>query len=108
MLGAPVVLRAAVRMNGASDENVRADLMHLDSHLARADDWISDGVLGREQANAADLQIGATMEVLDTVGDLRPLLAGRPGAEFWKRWFDGRGAEIPAGAFPAGWVPGSA
>jgi hypothetical protein len=47
------------------------------------------------------------MEVLDTVGDLRPLLEGRPGAEFWKRWFDGRGAEIPAGAFPAGWVPGS-
>src|SRR5262245_39529806 len=69
MMGAPVVLRAAVRLNGASDENVRADLMHLDSHLERADDWISDGVIGGEQANAADLQIGASIRLMQTLGD---------------------------------------
>src|SRR5215207_3382333 len=58
MLGAPLVSRAAQRINRANDEAVRADLAHLDSHLQRADGWIADGVLGGEQANAADLQIG--------------------------------------------------
>ena len=87
MLGAPLVLRAAVRMNGASDENVRADLMHLDSHLQRADDWIADGVLGGEQANAADLQIGSSIRLMQTLDDVAPRLDDRPVGELARRWF---------------------
>ena len=32
----------------------------------------------REQPNAADLQIGSSLRLLSTIGDVRPLLAGRP------------------------------
>jgi glutathione S-transferase len=102
------MVRAAWKYHGITAQRLYDDLQALPAKLDHVDRLVDEGVLGGEQANAADLQIGATMEVLDTVGDLRPLLEGRRGAEFWKRWFDGRGAEIPAGAFPAGWVPGSA
>jgi glutathione S-transferase len=104
MLGAPVVMRVAVRINGASDENVRADLMHLDSHLERADDWIADGVLGGEQANAADLQIGSSIRLLQTLGDLAPRLDGRPVGELARRWFPEYPGFTPALSLPPPWL----
>jgi glutathione S-transferase len=107
MLGAPVVSRVAVRVNGASDENVRADLMHLDSHLQRIDDWIADGAIGGEQANAADLQIGSSIRLLQTLGDLRPRLDARPAGELARRWFPEYPGECPALALPPPWLAAS-
>jgi glutathione S-transferase len=104
MLGAPLVLRAAVRLNGASDANVRADLMHLDSHLERADDWIADGVIGGEQANAADLQIGSSIRLMQTLGDLAPRLDGRPVGELARRWFPEYPGFTPALSIPPPWL----
>jgi glutathione S-transferase len=104
MLGAPLVLRTAVRINGASDENVRADLMHLDSHLERADDWIGDGVLGGEQANAADLQIGASIRLMQTLADLAPRLDARPVGELARRWFPDYPGSTPALSLPPPWL----
>jgi glutathione S-transferase len=104
MLGAPVVMRVAVRINEASDENVRADLMHLDSHLTRADDWIADGVLGGEQANAADLQIGSSIRLMQTLGDLAPRLDGRPVGELARRWFPEYPGFTPALSLPPPWL----
>ena len=62
-------------------------------------------MLGAGEPTAADLQIGATLRVLLTVGDLRPLLEDRPGGVLARRWFPDYPGEVPAGAFPAGWVP---
>jgi glutathione S-transferase len=62
-------------------------------------------VIGGEQPTAADLQIGATLRVLLTVGDLRPLIEGRPAGELARRWFPDYAGDVPTGAFPAGWVP---
>jgi glutathione S-transferase len=104
MLGAPVVMRIAVRINGATDENVRADLMHLDSHLKRADDWIADGVIGGEQANAADLQIGSSIRLMQTLGDLAPRLDGRPVGELARRWFPDYPGFTPALSLPPPWL----
>ena len=104
MMGAPMVLRAAVRMNGASDENVRADLTHLDSHLERADDWISDGVLGGEQANAADLQIGSSIRLMQTLADLATRLDARPVGELARRWFPEYPGSTPALSLPPPWL----
>ena len=59
----------------------------------------------RRQPNAADFQIGATLAVLLTVGDVRPLIEGRPAEQVARKWFDDRPGDVPAGAFPAGWVP---
>ncbi len=38
--------------------HVRADLAALPAMLQRIDDWIADGVLGGDEPNAADYQIG--------------------------------------------------
>jgi len=62
-------------------------------------------VIGGDALNAADLQIGATLRVLLGVGDLQPLLAGRPAEELARRAFPDYAFDVPAGAFPAGWVP---
>ena len=40
--------------------------------LDHVDALAADGVIGGEEPNAADLQIGATLRVLLTVGDLHP------------------------------------
>jgi glutathione S-transferase len=104
MLSAPLVLRTAVRINGASDENVRADLTHLDSHLERADDWIADGVLGGEQATAADLQIGSSIRLMQTLGDLAPRLDARPVGELARRWFPDYPGFTPALSLPPPWL----
>ena len=64
-------------------------------------------MIGGEQPNAADLQIGATLRILLNVGDLRPLLRGSAGERIARNLFAEYPGEIPAGAFPAGWVPAS-
>ena len=69
-LSAPLIARAERRINGATDLNVRADLAHLDSHLARVDRWIAHEVIGGEQPNAADLQIGSGLALLLTIEDV--------------------------------------
>jgi len=53
----------------------------------------------------ADLQIGATLRMLLNLGDLRPLLRGSSGERIARNLFAEYPGEIPAGAFPAGWVP---
>jgi glutathione S-transferase len=102
---APIVA-AAARLNEADDENVRADLAALPGMLDRIDAWIADGVLGGRPPNAADLQIGATTRLLLTIGDVQPLLSARPAAQhaldLWPAW----PGSVPAGAYPAGWLPG--
>jgi len=82
------------------------DLQGLPAKLDHIDALIADGILGGEDPNAADLQIGATLRVLLSVEDLHPLLLGRPAITLAERFFprDTIGG-IPAGASPAGWVP---
>jgi glutathione S-transferase len=81
------------------------DLAGLPAKLDHVDALAAEGILGGDEPNAADLQIAATLRVLLTVGDLLPLIAGRPAEEIARRWFPGYAGEVPAGAFPAGWVP---
>ncbi len=100
-------LRAAWRYHGLTAVRIAEGLAGLPAKLDHVDALIAAGVIGGDAATAADLQIGATMRVFDLLGDLEPLLAGRPAAALGERWFpdyqaDGR---IPSGAFPAGWVP---
>jgi glutathione S-transferase len=39
------------------------------------------------------------------LGDLVPLLAGRTAERIARRWFPDYPGDVPAGAFPAAWVP---
>lgn len=93
------------KYHGITAERLAADLAGLPAKLDHVDALAADGVLGGESATAADLQIGATLRVLLTIGDLVPLIESGAGAEIARRWFPDYPGRVPAGAFPAGWVP---
>jgi glutathione S-transferase len=103
----PLTARLMAMKNSARDDVARADLAALPGQLDRIDAWIADGLLGGEQPNAADLQIGSTIRLLLTLADVRPLLQGRPCAEL-VRYFPPMVGEVPAGVLPAEWVPAGA
>jgi glutathione S-transferase len=102
------VLRAMWKYHRISAERLASDLAGLPAKLDHVDALAADGILGADEPNAADFQIGATLRVLLTVADLRPLLEDRPAEELARRWFPDYAGEVPAGALPAGWVPARA
>jgi glutathione S-transferase len=82
------------------------DLKGLPAKLDQIDALIAEGICGGDAPNAADFQIGATYRVLLSVEDLHPLLLDRPALALAERFFPrDRIGGIPAGAYPAGWVP---
>jgi len=97
-------VRAAWKYHGISAVRVAEDLAALPAKLDRVDALIADGTLDGEQANAADLQIGATLRVLLCVGDLHALMLKRPLETLARRWFPDYPGLVPAGAFPVGWL----
>jgi len=100
----PLVARLMAGKNHARDATARADLAALPGQLERVDGWIADGLIGGDQPNAADLQIGATIRLLLSIGDVRPLIADRPAAGLTK-WFAPLSGEVPNGVLPHEWLP---
>jgi glutathione S-transferase len=100
----PLTAKLMAGKNKARDETARADLAALPAHLDRIEGWIADGLLGGEQPNAADLQIGSTLRLLMSIGDVRPLISERPAARL-TRYFPPMVGEIEAGLLPAEWFP---
>ena len=103
-LSAPLIARAEQRINAASDLNVRADLAHLENHLARVDRWIEHEVIGGEQPNAADLQIGSGLALLLTIEDVARATGSRPATQLAFKWFPRYPGRVPAGALPPEWL----
>jgi glutathione S-transferase len=91
-------------MIGADDEAVRGDLRDLPGKLDRVDALIADRVLGTGEPNAADFQIAATVRVMLSFDDLRPVIEGRPAADLAlavvPQWPD----EVPP-FLPSDWLP---
>jgi glutathione S-transferase len=105
---APVATRIERRMNDADDGAVQADLRALPAHLDRVDAWIGEGVMGGGQPNAADLQIAPTLALLHTIGDVRPVMEGRPSTDLALRLFGDWPGSMPAGVYPPEWLPSPA
>jgi glutathione S-transferase len=103
----PLTARLMALRNKAKDENVVADLKALPGQLEKIDAWIAEGLLGGEQPNAADLQIGCTLRLLNTAADVRPLLEGHPAMDL-VRYFPPVAGEVPAGVLPSEWLPATA
>jgi glutathione S-transferase len=103
----PLSARLMALKNKAREEAARADLAALPNQLERIDGWIAEGLLGGEQPNAADLQIGSTIRILMSIGDARPLIAERPAAQL-ARYFPPMVGEVPSGVLPAQWLPSAA
>ena len=99
----PLTARLMAMKNRARDESARADLAALPRQLDRIDGWIAEALLGGEQPNAADLQIGSTIRLLVSIGDVRPLIDGRPAVEL-TRYFPPLAGEVPAGVLPSEWT----
>jgi len=97
-------VRGAWKYHGITAQRLHEDLQALPGLLEHAEALAAEGVIGGEQATAADLQIGATLRVLLVVEDLHDLVGERLEA-IARRWFADYPGAIPAGTFPAGWVP---
>lgn len=99
------IIRGGWRYNEVSCERIANDLAELPAKLEHIESLAADGIIGGEQPNAADLQIGATIRILSTIRDLAPLLEGTAAERIALAHFADYPGEVPAGAFPAGWVP---
>ncbi len=98
-------VRATWRYHSITAPRLHEDLAGLPAKVAHIEQLAGDGVIGGEETNAADLQIGATIRVLLPIGDLRPLLSGTAAERIAMRYFPEYPGEVPPGAYPAGWVP---
>jgi glutathione S-transferase len=76
------IIWAEVRINGATDAAIQADLAALPAMLDRVDAWLEDGVLGRQPPNAADYQIATSIRLLLLFEDLREAIERRPVASY--------------------------
>jgi glutathione S-transferase len=99
-LSAPLISRMEIALNRASDDAVQADLEALPGYLDRIDGWLEEGLLGGDPPNAADLQIAATLRLLMTLDDLRPLIEERPAGRLALRLFPDADGRMPAGSLP--------
>jgi glutathione S-transferase len=99
------VLRGAWRYLDISAERLAAELKRLPQLVDIADELVESGVLGGDDPTAADFQIGSSLRLLRKIGDVRPLIDGHDCVKSVERWFEDGDGDIPAGAFPAGWVP---
>jgi glutathione S-transferase len=91
---APVVIKLATGLHRASDEAGREDVELVPERMDRIDAWIAEGVLGGEQLNAADYQIGVNVSALLLSDDLKPYIEGRPAAALARRVLPEYGGHI--------------
>ncbi len=97
------IIALAYKVNGADDDNVRADLEALPAMADQIDALIADGVIGGADPNVADYQIATSVALLLTMADIRPLLAGRPAEELARRLVPGFPGHVPP-ALPSEWL----
>lgn len=96
-LSGGAVAWAEKRINGAREDDVRADLQSLPGHLDRVERWLGEGLLGGEPPNAADLQVATGLRLLTTLDDLHPMF-DRPAGEYARRMFEHYPGRCAAGA----------
>lgn len=99
------MIRAAWRYTGITATRLHEMLQALPAQLDHVDQLLADGILGGDRLNAADLQIGANLRSLMAVADVHPLVEAGGAGDLARRVFPEWVGHVPAGAFPAGWVP---
>lgn len=97
-------MRASWRYLEIDAQRVHATLQQLPAQLDTVDGLLEEGVIGGEEPTAVDFQLGSSLHLLVQIGDVRPLVEERPAAKLLALFDPGKG-DIPAGAFPPGWVP---
>ncbi len=101
-LNAPLIARMGARLNRTNAEVARGAMEALPAQLDKIDAWIGDGVLGNASGpTAADLQIASTVRLLLTLGDVRPLIEGRPCGRWALDLFPEADGDMPVGSLAA-------
>jgi len=100
---APPFIARGVRLNEATGEAVRGNLAALDSMLHRVEEWIAAGVLDGKELSAADFQIGASVRLLLTFQDLRPVIEDRLACRLARRAVPDYAGDAPP-VFPPAWL----
>lgn len=100
-------MRPTWRYLDITAERVHAVLQELPAQLDVVDALMDAGAAGGEAPTAADFQLGSSLRLLAQIGDVRALVEERPAARLATAWFDRGSGDVPAGAFPPGWVPAS-
>lgn len=99
------VTRYFARKHGANDtECVRRTVAMLPALLDHVDELLGEGTIGGEQRNAADFQIGTSVRLMMTFGDLAPTLEGRAAGRFAAKLMPDYPTGIPAGFVPQEWL----
>jgi glutathione S-transferase len=102
-LNAPVA-RYFARKSNASEERVRQTIAELPSNLDRVDELLADGVIGGEEPNAADFQIGTSVRALLNFEDIAPAVEGRAAAELARQVMPEYRGRVPSGYLPPEWL----
>lgn len=105
---APVIIAGEERLNGVTPDKVRAALAELPAHLDQLGRFHQADAFGASTPTAADLQIGASLQLLRAIEDIRPMIDSHPFARDVARWLPASPGSIPAGALPADWLPAAA
>jgi glutathione S-transferase len=92
------------RISNADDAHIRADLERLPALLDHVDGLIAAGVIGGEEPNAADFQIGTSVWALMRFSDLRRFVEGHPAAGLAERLLPAELERVPPG-LPPEWLP---
>jgi glutathione S-transferase len=96
-------VRAAARMNQATDEAVERDVRELPALLDHADRLIADGVIGGGEPTAADYQIAPSIRLLMSLDDLRPAIEVRPIGKLAPELVPDYPGHVPA-VLPSDWL----
>ena len=82
LAGWPLTWYFARKAGAGNTGVVRDTVAMLPGMLDHVDRLLEEGVIGGDQRNAADFQIGTSVRLLMTFADLQPALEGRPAARF--------------------------
>jgi glutathione S-transferase len=97
-------IRGTWKYHGITAARLAEDLASVPEMVGRIEGFAEEGLIDGEGPTAADLQIGSTVRVLLTVGDLHPAFEGTAAERIARRHFPDYDGLVPAGAFPAGWI----
>lgn len=97
-------IRSSWKHHNISAERLSQDLANLPAMIDRIEGYADQGVIDGADPTAADFQIGATVRILLTVGDLADLFRDSAAERVARRRFPDYAGLVPAGAFPEGWV----
>jgi glutathione S-transferase len=97
------IVRLGIRLNDSTDDTVRSTLASIGPALDEVDRLIAEGVIGGDQPNAADFQIGASVALLRTFEDVREAIDDRPAAGLARQWYAWYPGHVQA-SFPPEWL----